>query len=129
QGLLPAYQQILGAVSKFTASLQRGTITAVVAAVRALAAIVLVASAAQTIYNTALGIYKAITTTIRIATIIWANAQLALNLAMMANPIGLIIVALIALAAIFVVLWMKSETFRSIVIGAWNAIKAAPSAV
>lgn len=66
---------------------------------------------------------------VRAAIIVWKNAQLALNLAMMLNPIGLVIAAIVALVAIFVIAWKKSETFRSIVIGAWNAIKSASSAV
>ena len=48
---------------------------------------------------------------------------------MLANPIGLIIIALIALAAIFVILWKKSETFRNIMTAAWNGIKTAALAV
>lgn len=44
-----------------------------------------------------------------------AAAQWALNIAMEANPIGLIIVAVIALVALFVTLYKKSDTFRGIV--------------
>lgn len=45
------------------------------------------------------------------------------------GPIGLVIAAIAAIIAIIVVLWMKSETFRSIVLGAWDAIKAGASAL
>jgi phage-related protein len=48
---------------------------------------------------------------------------------MSANPIGLVVVAVAALVAAFVLAWKKSETFRRIVIGAWNAIKTASLAV
>jgi O-antigen/teichoic acid export membrane protein len=41
-----------------------------------------------------------------------AAAQWLLNAAMEANPIGLIIVAMVALVALFVLLWKHSETFR-----------------
>lgn len=58
-----------------------------------------------------------------------AAAQWLLNAAMEANPIGLVIVALVALAAVFVLLWKHSETFRSIVTAAFGAVKAAASAV
>ncbi|MFE2352204.1 phage tail tape measure protein [Kitasatospora cineracea] len=55
-------------------------------------------------------------------------AQWAWNAAVSANPIGLIIIAVIALVAAVVLLWQHSETFRDIVTGAfnvvWGAIKA-----
>ena len=54
-----------------------------------------------------------------------AAAQWVLNAAMNANPISLIVIALVALGAAFVVAWNKSETFRNIVTGAWDAIKGA----
>lgn len=63
------------------------------------------------------------------ATKAWALAQRALNLVMRMNPIGLIITALGALGLALVVAYQKSETFRNIVQGAWNAIKAAALAV
>ena len=54
-----------------------------------------------------------------------AAGQWLLNAAMNANPISLIVIALVALGAAFVVAWNKSETFRNIVTGAWDAIKGA----
>lgn len=60
---------------------------------------------------------------------IWAAAQWLLNVALTMNPIGLVVIAIIALIAIFVIAWKRSETFRKIVIGAWNGIKAAALAV
>jgi TP901 family phage tail tape measure protein len=42
-------------------------------------------------------------------------AQIGLNLAMIANPIGLIVLAVVALAAAFLVAYNRSETFRNIV--------------
>lgn len=41
------------------------------------------------------------------------------------GPIALVIAAIAAVIAIIVVLWHKSETFRGIVLGVWNAIKSA----
>lgn len=58
-----------------------------------------------------------------------AAAQAALNIVMLANPIGLIVILLVGLVAAFVVAWKNSETFRKIVTGAWEGIKAAASAV
>lgn len=58
-----------------------------------------------------------------------AGFQMILNAAMALNPIMLVVLAIVALVVIFVIAWKKSETFRNIVIGAWNAIKAAAIAV
>ena len=45
------------------------------------------------------------------------------------NPIGIVVMALVALGAGLVLAWNKSETFRSIVTGAWEGIKSAVSSV
>ena len=65
------------------------------------------------------------------ATGVMTAAQWAWNVAMSANPIGLIIIAVIALVAGFVLLWNKSETFRNAVtavgqagIAAFNFVKS-----
>ena len=54
-----------------------------------------------------------------------AVAQALLNLALFANPIGLVVLALVALAAAVVVAYKKSETFRDIVDGAFKVVKTA----
>lgn len=56
-------------------------------------------------------------------------AQWALNAAMSANPIGLIIAAIAGLVAIFVILFKKNEGFRNFVLGAWEKIKEVAMAV
>lgn len=73
--------------------------------------------------------YLAITKTIQLATKAWTAVQAAFNVVMNANPVGLVILAITALVAIIVIAWNKSETFRAIVIGGWEAIKLAVSAV
>lgn len=50
-------------------------------------------------------------------------AQAALNLVMSLNPVGLIVAAIAALVAAFVVLWKKSDAFREFWIGLWDKIK------
>jgi phage-related protein len=50
-------------------------------------------------------------------------AQWLLNAALTANPIGLVIIALAALAAGLVIAYNKSETFRNLINGAFNSIK------
>jgi len=56
-------------------------------------------------------------------------AQMALNAAMNANPIGLIILAITALVAGFMLLWNNCEGFRNFFINMLNGIKNAASAV
>lgn len=75
---------------------------------------------------------------VRIATTlstVWRNgllavglAQVALNYAISANPIGVIIIAIGALVAGLVLAYKKSETFRMIVDAAWAGIRVAVGA-
>lgn len=44
------------------------------------------------------------------------------------NPIGLVVLAIMAVVAVVILLWKKSETFRDIVLGVWGAIKTAAKA-
>lgn len=57
------------------------------------------------------------------ATKIVTATQWLLNAAMAANPIGLVVIAIAALVAAFVVLWKKSEGFRNFWINLWTGIK------
>jgi phage-related protein len=59
----------------------------------------------------------------------WAVVQGVLNLALAANPIGLVVIALVALAAALVYAYKHSETFRHLVQGAFNAVKEAASSL
>jgi TP901 family phage tail tape measure protein len=60
-----------------------------------------------------------------VASKVWAAGQWLLNAALTANPIGIVVVALVALVAGLVVAYKKSDTFRKIVAGAWDHIKKA----
>jgi TP901 family phage tail tape measure protein len=68
--------------------------------------------------------YKAVVLAIRLPTMAWAKAQAALNLIMSANPIGLVVVAIAALAAGFVYAYRRSETFRNVVNAVWSGLKS-----
>ena len=63
--------------------------------------------------------YKTITTVMNLVKI----AQLGLNAAMMANPIGLVAAAIGVLVGAFVVLWNKCEGFRNFWKQLWSDIK------
>jgi phage-related protein len=60
---------------------------------------------------------------IKNATMIWTFAQEALNVALLANPIGIVVLALAALSAAIYLAWTRSATFRKIVIASWQAIR------
>lgn len=57
-----------------------------------------------------------------------AAAQWGLNAAMSANPIGLLVAAIVGLVAAFVYLWNTNEDFRNFFIGMWDGIKGAVGA-
>lgn len=65
--------------------------------------------------------------TIIASTKLWTAAQWLLNAAMSANPIALVVIAIAALVAAFVVLWNKSEAFRNFWINLWDNVKAVAS--
>jgi phage-related protein len=63
-----------------------------------------------------------------IASKVWAGTQAFLNAVLIANPIGIVVVAIAALVAGIIIAYKHSETFRNIVDGAWKGIKIAISA-
>lgn len=68
-------------------------------------------------------------TTVAKSTTLYTAAQWLLNIALSANPIGLVIIALTALGVGLAIAWNKSETFRNVVTGAWAGVKVAVSGV
>lgn len=58
------------------------------------------------------------------ATWVQTAAQWALNAAMSANPITLVIIGIVALIAVFILLWNKCEGFRNFFIFLWQSIQA-----
>jgi TP901 family phage tail tape measure protein len=67
-------------------------------------------------------IWKLLTVEWAVQTKIATAAQWLFNFAMDANPIGLIIIAIAALAAGFYLLWTHSKGFRDFFIGMWSHI-------
>ena len=80
--------------------------------------------------NMSLGAVKAKAATLAhaAATKATAAAQWVLNAALSANPIGLVIVAIVALVAVLVIAYKKSETFRNIVDASFRAVQRAAAA-
>ena len=85
--------------------------------------------AAYVAYTTAIKIMEGGFLSLSIAQKAVTAAQWLMNAAMTANPIGLIIAAIAALVAAFVLLAGKSEEFREFWSGLWEGIKAAVAGV
>jgi murein DD-endopeptidase MepM/ murein hydrolase activator NlpD len=66
---------------------------------------------------------------VQAATKTWAAVQWLLNAALTANPIGIVIALVAGLVAGIVIAWQKSEKFRDIVIGVWQAVQDKVGAV
>lgn len=94
-----------------------------IAAGWALAGAGAVAAAAKT------AAYALATGVVRGATLAWVAVQWLLNVALNANPISLIVLAIAAFVGGIILAYKNSETFRNIVTAAWNGIKTAVSAV
>lgn len=92
------------------------TVKAIGISVAALGAAFIAASIAMKIYAAGAVVVAA-------ATKAWAAVQWLLNAAMSANPLTLLVIAIAAVAAALVVAYQKSETFRTIVDTAFQAIK------
>ena len=122
--LLPVIQSLLPVLRSLAAFASENTtaIKILVGVVAALAAGILVA-------NAAMKAYAAAQTIVKVATATWTAAQWLLNAALSANPIGLVIIAIAALAAGLVIAYQKSQTFRSIVQSGLEAVKVAVNAL
>jgi hypothetical protein len=62
---------------------------------------------------------------VQVATKIWAGVQWLLNVALDANPIGIIVIAIAALVAGIIIAYKHSATFRKVVTEALDAVKKA----
>ncbi len=113
--LLPVMQQLLDALLPLAYWAQENTKIILIFAgvIGALAGAVLAVNAAMKVYQATLIIVKV--------------AQAALNFVMAANPIGLVVLAIAALVAAFVIAYKQSETFREIINKLFGAITAGVS--
>jgi TP901 family phage tail tape measure protein len=112
-------EKITGLVNWFT-SLSGGQQKAIVAGLAFIATALLIIAAVVKIARAIL-VMRGALAAIRVAmAITWVAAL---------GPIALVVAALVGLGIMFVILWKKSELFRNVVTGVWNAIKNAAVAV
>ena len=113
QALVPVMQVVIGVLQRMATWVRENeTIAKILIATVALLAAGIVAA------NIAMKAYKAVLVAAKVA-------QVALNIALTANPIGIVVVAIAALAAGIVVAYRRSETFRNIVESVWSWVKKA----
>ncbi|MCX5066666.1 hypothetical protein OOJ91_12330 [Micromonospora lupini] len=95
-------------------------VSAIASAIFVFSTVAKAAAAATVLWNGAQKVAAATTQ-------IWAGVQWLLNAALVANPIGIVVVALVALVAALVVAYNSSDRFRAIVQQAWAGIQVAIS--
>ena len=125
--LLPAQLKVLQAGIRFVDLLQRHQTAAKVAvvALAGLASAFLIAKAGFAVANSGLLKFIRSERVAAAASRAFAVVQGILNVVLAANPIVLIVAALVALGAAFVIAYKKSETFRNIVHKAFEVVKLA----
>lgn len=109
--LTPAIVKGTEALAKFAGWAEKNQTTVMV-----LGGVLAGLAATVLIVNAAVKVYAAGTVIVSAATKAWAATQWLLNAALTANPIGVIVVAVAALVAAFVLAWKKSDTFKSAIV-------------
>lgn len=125
--LMPAIRTVVGWIQSFVNWLNgmdegsRKVIVTVALLAAALGPVLIVIGKVISAVGTIMTIVPKIAAAIKVVT----GAFGALNAVMLANPIGLVIAAIVALIAIFVLLWNNCEGFRQFWIDLWKNIKEA----
>jgi phage-related protein len=104
-------------------ALMPGPLGAVGGGMEALAPAVMGVTGAADLLNLATTKFPALAKAQAVATNVVAGAQRALNAVMAGNPIALVVLAIVALIAIFAVLYQKNEGFRELVNKVFGALK------
>jgi len=128
----PAVSTVGDTVKRVTGWLrEHSTVAGVLAGVIVGLAVVTAAHAAVMAVGAAGGMtaWLAGTKLISGATKVWTAVQWAINAALVANPIGLVVAAVVALIAIVVLIATKTTWFQDLWDKAWGAIQGAASAV
>lgn len=127
-GILATIRSTASKVGDTIATAARSTATALGTAAMTAYTFATSGTVLATIRSTAASVAHGIAMgAVRVATLAWTGVQWLLNAALTANPIGLVVVAIAALVAGFILAYRNSETFRNIVQGAWEGIQAAAS--
>jgi TP901 family phage tail tape measure protein len=92
------------------------------ATVGGLAAIIVTVNAVTRVWTATTAAWAAITGAA-------TGAQAAFNAVLLANPIGVVVIAIAALVAGLVIAYKESESFRNIVNSVWETIKGAAAAI
>lgn len=87
------------------------------------AGVVAVAWGVSKAYTAALMVYRGVQIAVTTATKAWTATQWLLNVAMNANPIGIVIAVVAALAAAVVWAWNKFAGFRAFLLTMWDVVK------
>lgn len=109
------YTAAAGAAAAIQAIWNSALLASAIAWVRTTAA--MIASTAATVYHTV------VTKLAAAGTAIWTAIQWLFNVALVANPIGIVVVAIIALIAIIVIIATKTTWFQTIWNYSWGLIK------
>jgi hypothetical protein len=132
--LLPYFNQVLTGISNMI-TFARDSVTGFIAftqkyktELKAVGVFVGLAAVGFTAYSIAVNASAIATAVATGATNLWTGAQWLLNAAMTANPIGLLITAIAAVAAGIYYAWEKSETFRGTLLGIWEVAKVLTNA-
>ncbi|MFT9056887.1 MAG: hypothetical protein ABF449_09755 [Ethanoligenens sp.] len=133
-GVIVTITQGVAGILNFIAghgSLAITVIGGIVAVMGAWKAITLAANIVGAVQNTIMAVDAARKAGVTAATIALvaakktdAGAQIGLNAALLACPLTWIIIGIVALVAVFVLLWTKCAWFRDFWIGLWNGIVA-----
>lgn len=123
--LLPIIKNIISAISSFTNWLTnlnpaaQKVVVTILAIVSALGPFVIILAKLITSFGTIMTIIPKVVSIIKVV----RTAFAAFNATLLANPIVLVVAAIAALVAGFVLLWNKCEGFRNFWINLWENIK------
>lgn len=128
--LLPAVTAVTAAFASFAQWVGENStlVLTLVGIIGGLAAAVLAVNAAMMVASAAQAAWTAVQMIGKGATAAMTAVQWALNAAMAANPVMLVVLAIAALVAALLLLWNNCEGFRNFVLGMWEKIAAAATA-